>query len=172
MNRARHLAAALLLAGGAAHAETPLAGALAQWDRDDHPDLRAVVVLRHGAVIAERYYNGETADTLHDVRSAGKSITALLAGAAADRGKLSAAGKVGQYWPASRSSAIADATLDNVLTMRSGLDSFDEDPASPGNEDKMDDAADPVAFALAIPRQTAPGTHTATTPPPLTSPAW
>lgn len=57
-------------------------------DGDSHGDLRAVVVLRDGAVVAERYYNGETADTLHDIRSAGKSITALLVGAAVARGQL------------------------------------------------------------------------------------
>ena len=57
-------------------------------DHDSHGDLRAVVVLRDGAIVAERYYNGETADTLHDIRSAGKSITALLVGAAVARGQL------------------------------------------------------------------------------------
>lgn len=137
----------------------PLNEVLARWDRDEHPDLRSILVMRDGAIVAERYYNGETADTLHDIRSAGKSITALLAGAAADRGKLSASARIDRYWPAAKASALAGVTLDQMLTMRSGLAAFDEDPASPGNEDKLDDAADPVAFALSVPQEVAPGTR-------------
>ncbi|HWW71310.1 MAG TPA: serine hydrolase, partial [Duganella sp.] len=144
----------------AAPAAEPLASVLSQWDRDEHPDLRSVLVMRHDAIIAERYYNGETADTLHDIRSAGKSVTALLVGAAIDRASIAGTDvPIRRYWPASKGTAIGDVTLDNVLTMRSGLDAFDADPASPGNEDKMDEAADPAAFALAVPRQTAPGTR-------------
>ncbi|WP_202423756.1 serine hydrolase domain-containing protein [Duganella margarita] len=152
----RYIACTLLMAAGSALAQ-PLDEVLARWDRDEHPDLRSVLVMRDGAIVAERYYNGETADTLHDIRSAGKSITALLAGAAVDRGKLSADGRIDHYWPAAKGTALEGVTLDQVLTMRSGLAAFDEDPASPGNEDKMDDAADPVAFTLATPAETTPG---------------
>jgi len=83
----------LLLSCAAPAQETPhssLEQVLQAQDRDNHGDLRAVVVLREGAIVAERYYNGETADTLHDIRSAGKSITALLLGAAVARGQLAA----------------------------------------------------------------------------------
>ena len=154
----KYLMCMLLMVAGQALAQ-PLNEVLARWDSDEHRDLRSVLVMRNGAIVAERYYNGETADTLHDIRSAGKSITALLVGAAADRGKLGAQDRIGQLWPAARGTALADITLDQVLTMRSGLAAFDEDPASPGNEDKMDEAADPVAFALATPAETAPGTR-------------
>jgi CubicO group peptidase (beta-lactamase class C family) len=131
---------------------------LARWDRDEHPDLRAVVVRRAGAIIAERYYHGETPDGLHDVRSAGKSITALLAGIAIDRGLIAGVeARVDALWPAARGSAIAGATLEDLLTMRSGLDASDEQAGSPGNEDRLDAAPDPVAFALAVPAHTRPG---------------
>ncbi|MEO6922182.1 MAG: serine hydrolase [Collimonas sp.] len=132
---------------------------LTGWDRDEHADLRGVVVLQEGQIIAERYYNGETSETLRDVRSAGKSITALLVGAAMDRGKLGqVSDRVDKYWPTTSGSAIGDASIDDVLTMRSGLASFDDDPASPGNEDKLDAATDPVRFLLKVPRATPPGT--------------
>jgi CubicO group peptidase (beta-lactamase class C family) len=162
MTMSNRLGAALLAGAAmmqAAAAAEPLAAVLARWDRDQHPDLRSVLVMRHDAIIAERYYNGESADTLHDIRSAGKSITALLVGAAIDRASIAgAAAPVQRYWAASKGSAVGDLTLDNILTMRSGLDANDDDAASPGNEDKMDEAADPAAFALAVPRQTTPGT--------------
>ncbi|MEG0881896.1 MAG: hypothetical protein RSH52_11590, partial [Janthinobacterium sp.] len=70
----------LPFAAGAQDNPATLEQVLQAEDGDSHGDLRAVVVLRDGAIVAERYYNGETADTLHDIRSAGKSITALLAG--------------------------------------------------------------------------------------------
>lgn len=135
-----------------------MAGVLAAWDHDEHPDLKAIVVMRDGHVVAERYFNGETAEALHDVRSAGKSVTALLAMIAVDRGLIrSLSDPVQTYWPEAKGTAIGDARLDEVLSMRSGLAAFDEDPASPGNEDRLDEAADPLAFVLAVPRADAPG---------------
>lgn len=135
---------------------SPLDRLLARWDHDAHPDLRAVVLYRNGVILAERYYNGETVDTLHDIRSAGKSITGLLAGIAIDRGSIAGVdAKVGQLLP--QATAIAGATLGDLLTMRSGLAADDEDPASPGNEDKLDEAADPEAFAFAVPAAEPPG---------------
>jgi len=135
-----------------------LSTVLQSYDSDTHGDLRAVVVLRDGALVAERYYNGETADTLHDIRSAGKSITALLVGAAVARGQLKTSGTVGQYWPEVASSPAGKVVLDDVLTMRSGLAAFDEDASSPGNEDKLDEAPDPTAFVRGVPSSLTPGT--------------
>ena len=126
-------------------------------DRDSHGDLRAVVVLRDGAIVAERDYNGEMADTLHDIRSAGKSITALLVGAAVARGQLATTQKVGDYWREVAGSPAGKVVLDDLLTMRSGLAAFDEDEQSPGNEDKLDAAPAPAAFVRAIPAATKPG---------------
>lgn len=140
-------------------ADPVLAAALAGFD-DEHHDLRGVVVMRNGKLIAERYFNGATADSLNDIRSAGKSITALLVGIAIDQGRIgSVDDPVARYWPQAQGSAIGDVPLRDVLTMRSGLAAFDDDPASPGNEDLMDEAADPLAFVLSIPRADAPGTR-------------
>lgn len=131
---------------------------LATWDRDEDRTLQGVVVLRDGQRVAERYYNGATADSLNDVRSAGKSITALLATIAMDRGAIaSASDPVVRYWKEADRSALGRASVDDLLTMRSGLSAEDEDPASPGQEDRLDAAADPVAFLLAVPAKEAPG---------------
>jgi CubicO group peptidase (beta-lactamase class C family) len=141
-----------------ARTDRALDAVLAGWDHDEHPNLRAVVVLRDGRRVAERYYNGETSDTLHDIRSAGKSVTALLMGIAIDQGRVRGLDDpVSAYWPEAKGSAIGDVTIKDVLTMRSGLAAFDEDPASPGNEDKLDEASDPLAFLLAVPRADPPG---------------
>lgn len=135
-----------------------LQAVLIERDHDEHPDLKGVVVLRDGRVVAERYYNGETADSLHDIRSAGKSVTSLLVGIAMDRGAIkSVTDPVSSYWPEARQSAIGSVPLNQVLTMRSGLAADDDNPASPGNEDKMDAAADPSSFLLAVPAADPPG---------------
>lgn len=131
---------------------------LRQFDSDSHGDLRAVVVLRDGTVVAERYYNGQAQDGLHDMRSAGKSVTALLVGAAVARGQLATTGTVGQYWPEVAGSPAGKVVLDDLLTTRSGLGAFDEDAASPGNEDKLDEAPDPTAFVRSVPSADAAGT--------------
>lgn len=159
------LAMALSLSGCAATligrpaANEAMAGVLGAWDHDEHPDLKAVVVMRDGHILAERYFNGDTPETLHDVRSAGKSVTALLATIAVDHGLISSlSDPVQTYWSEAKGAAIGEVRLDEVLTMRSGLAAFDEDAASPGNEDRLDEAADPLAFVLAIARSDAPGT--------------
>ena len=132
---------------------------LANWDHDENPDLKAVVVMQDGRIVAERYFNGATSETLNDVRSAGKSITALLATIAVDRGLISSlSDPVQTYWPEATGSAIGDVRLGHVLTMRSGLAAFDGDTPSPGDEDLLDEAADPLAFTLAVPRADPPGT--------------
>lgn len=155
------LAVSLAVAAAPLLAASPPAdpnAVLARWDKDEHPDLRGVVVLRDGRQIAERYYNGARADELHDIRSAGKSVTALLVGIAIDRGAIrSLDDPVARYWTAAAGSAAGAVPLRDVLTMRSGLAADDDDPASPGNEDRMDAAADPLAFARAVPRADPPG---------------
>ncbi|MBW3497106.1 serine hydrolase [Janthinobacterium sp. NKUCC08_JDC] len=157
----RHLllitALSLPCAANAQNAPTALEQVLLAQDHDSHGDLRAVVVLRNGAILAERYYNGETADTLHDIRSAGKSITALLVGAAVARGQLATTKTVGDYWHEVAGSPAGKVLIDDLLTMRSGLAAFDEDEQSPGNEDKLDAAPDPAAFVRGVPSATAPG---------------
>ena len=153
-------AVVLSAAAPAPRIDPALDKALAAFDHDEHPDLRGVVVLRDGRIVAERYYNGETATTLHDIRSAGKSVTALLVGIAIDQGKLHGPDDiVAAYWPESRGSAIGDVAIRDVLTMRSGLAAFDEDPASPGNEDKLDVAPDPLLFLRSVPRADPPGSR-------------
>jgi len=134
--------------------------ALTRWDHDEHPDLRGVVVLRDGKPIAERYYNGATPEELNDIRSAGKSVTALLVGIAVDRGAIrSVDDPVARYWTDAAGSAIGAVPLIDVLTMRSGLAAFDDDPASPGNEDLMDASPDPLAFVRALPQADPPGSR-------------
>lgn len=136
----------------------PLAGLISELRADPEHDLRGVIVIVDGAVVREEYFNGATADEMHDMRSAGKSVTSLLVGIAIDRGlvagvDLPLGASVGLTWSDER----AAITLEDALTMRSGLAADDRDPASPGNEDKLDQSTDWLALAGSIPLRTPPG---------------
>lgn len=94
---------ALSLFAGAAHAAQPL-DALLDAPAHDKNNVHAIVVLRHGAVVAERYYRGcdrsiwspfartvqFDANTRHDLRSVSKSVTSLLWGIAQEEGRMPA----------------------------------------------------------------------------------
>lgn len=125
--------------------------------------LASMLVLRHGKPVFERYWNGYDKDTLHDMRSATKSITSLMVGVAIDQGMLSGVDEpiatrlAGPYpnGPALK----AGIRLSDLLTMRSGLACNDFIGASPGNESKMYESPDWVRFFLDLPATSAPGTH-------------
>ncbi|HEX4441081.1 MAG TPA: serine hydrolase, partial [Thermoanaerobaculia bacterium] len=48
--------------------------------------IASVGVVRRGRLAWERYFNGADAATLHNTRSATKTVTGMLIGAAIDRG--------------------------------------------------------------------------------------
>jgi CubicO group peptidase (beta-lactamase class C family) len=64
--------------------ESLLDGARADLDRD----LRSVLVARQDRLVFEAYFNGSDRETLHDIRSAAKSITGTLVGLALDEERI------------------------------------------------------------------------------------
>jgi hypothetical protein len=48
--------------------------------QERHHDLKGIVIVRNGHLVSEHYFNGDSAGSLHDIRSATKSITSLLMG--------------------------------------------------------------------------------------------
>ncbi|UHQ22838.1 beta-lactamase family protein [Lysobacter sp. 5GHs7-4] len=119
--------------------------------------LTGVFVVQRGQPVYERYFNGADADTLHDVRSATKSVTALLVGAAIDRGKLPGVqDRVYDRFPEFLARHPVDprlraTTLADLLTMSSQWECDDENPFSTGNEERMYVTERWLDFALALP---------------------
>jgi len=106
------------------------------------PKTTSVLVMRGGTIQHEWYGDGVTADTLHDTRSVGKSITALAVGIAIEKGLLRTDTRVfeglADLAPFANASPLKDAiTVEDLLTMSSALDCNDDDPSSPGNEENM-----------------------------------
>jgi CubicO group peptidase (beta-lactamase class C family) len=98
-------------------------------------------VVHRGALVAEQYYNGMNAHSLHLVQSVSKSVTATALGIFAGRGELQLDALVTHYLPELLATAYRGATIQQVLDMTSGV-YWDEDYTAPDSHcAKMDVAA-------------------------------
>jgi CubicO group peptidase (beta-lactamase class C family) len=128
-------------------------------------NLDSVLVYRHGALVFEEYFHEYSAATPHQLRSATKTLMALLVGAALERGAIpSLDASVLPYFEGYDDLAHVDdgkraITLRHLLTMQSGFACNDWDQDSPGNESVMVRSDDWARFVLDLPMQHAPGTH-------------
>ncbi|MEI7471084.1 MAG: serine hydrolase domain-containing protein [Ferruginibacter sp.] len=91
-----------------------------------------LIVLQHGKIVKEQYWNGWTKDSRYYIASAGKSVVAFIAGMAQQDGIININNKVSQYlgtgWtslPLAKENLI---TVKNQLTMTTGLDDGVADP--------------------------------------------
>lgn len=124
-------------------------------------DTRALLVMRDGQVVAERYAPGFGPDTKLLSWSIAKSVTAVLVGLMVSDGRLALDAPV----PVDAWSQPGDPrgriTLRQLLTMTSGLDHVEDgDPLPAGDTVRMlfaDGAQDMSGFAEAKPLAHAPG---------------
>jgi len=91
------------------------------------------IVLKHGAIVYERYFNGMDQRTLHLSQSVAKSVTAAAAGALVGKGLLDVEAPITQYLPELDDTAYRGARLQHVLDMASGV-SFDETYTDPHSD--------------------------------------
>lgn len=128
--------------------------------------IHGVLIARHGKLVLEEYFHGQHRDLPHDTRSASKSFTALLAGAAMRKGapfttkSLVVESVDPALLPKSIDPRLKAVRVEHLLTMSPGFDCDDQDGNSPGNEDAMQgQRAEPNwwRFALAVPMARAPG---------------
>jgi CubicO group peptidase (beta-lactamase class C family) len=127
-----------------------------------YADVRSILVHRHGALRLEEYFYGYDADRPHQMRSLTKSVIALLAGIAIDRGLLTldapAIERLGYGAVEQPDPRKARITLGDLLSNQSGLACDDHDGASPGSETKLYDSADWVKAFVDLPMVADPGT--------------
>ncbi|MER2177264.1 MAG: serine hydrolase [Stenotrophomonas maltophilia] len=123
----------------------------------DIKQVTSVLLLVDGQVAYEGYFNGGTAETLNDVRSASKSVTAMLVGAAIGDGHLPGMqARVYDYFPAFTARHPVDArlrpmTVEDLLTMSTLWECDDENAFSAGNEERMYVTEHWLDFALSLP---------------------
>lgn len=134
------------------------------------PYVQSLLLARHGRLILDEYFYGFGPWQTHDMRSASKSFTGLMLGIAIDRGApISLHEPVLKALPQYSSIAHLDdrkrrITIEDLISMRSGLSCDDNDDNSPGNEDRMyAQTAQPdfYKYALDLPMSAAPGGPTA-----------
>jgi len=140
-----------------------LEAVLDKWFQDPDPDnprrTRAIIVVKDGQIIAERYGEGFSKDTLFQGWSMAKSVTNALLGILVQQGKLDihASAPVPEWQsPDDPRKAI---TIDQLIRMSSGLE-FVEDygDLSTGITQMLYNTSDMGAFAASEPLVAPPDT--------------
>ncbi|WP_342375960.1 beta-lactamase family protein [Myxococcus stipitatus] len=129
------------------------------------PAIQGLLMARHGKLVLEEYFHGFDKERPHDLRSAAKTYASVLVGIALDQGApFTVDTPVVSLFPeyAGRISNL-DAnkrglTVAHLMTMSTGLACDDDDPESPGNEDRLEDSVpDWYKYTLDLPMVREPG---------------
>jgi CubicO group peptidase (beta-lactamase class C family) len=134
-----------------------LPSAIERYIERELSHIRSVLVLRHGYLVFEAYYQGFHRDALHNVWSVAKGFTSALMGIALREGYIEGLDlKLMDFLPEYRTGAVdprtEEITLRHLMTMTSGLDC--PDGAVLGQAMKSNDT---VRFVLERPMLDEPG---------------
>jgi CubicO group peptidase (beta-lactamase class C family) len=149
----------------------------------EFPNVHSLLIVKDGRLLYEEYFAGQDRrygpdgelhtvdlefdrDTLHDIRSAGKSVTSALVGIAVDSEAIPSLDvPIADYFPehsASNTPRKRQITLRHALTMSAGLDwnELDVPYTDPANDsERMSASHDPVSFLLGREVTVEPGTE-------------
>jgi CubicO group peptidase (beta-lactamase class C family) len=121
------------------------------------PSTWSFLVIRHGALVFERYYHGSAKNQSNNVHSASKSIWGAAIGIAIDQGRIPGVdATIASTLPARYGAAMGPetrtVTVRDLLTMTSGS-RWEED----STETEIQQTPDWVAAILGLPRAAKPG---------------
>jgi CubicO group peptidase (beta-lactamase class C family) len=125
--------------------------------------IHSLLIARHGKLAVEEYFHGYHRDQPHDTRSAGKSLMAVLLGAAMQAGvpirlNTPVYRTMLDSLPRDLDPRKRAMTLEHLISMTAGYDCASDSAA--GNEDLMQsqsDEPDWYRYTLNVPMLTAPG---------------
>ncbi len=127
-------------------------------------DVHSIVLIKNNTILIEKYFDTNSYDKPHDMRSVTKSIISILMGIAIDKGYVdSVDDPISKYlknfvptknWD-HRKEKI---TIAHLLSMSTGLDCNDWDKKSKGQEDKVYKKKDWIKYTLNLPMINEPGT--------------
>jgi CubicO group peptidase (beta-lactamase class C family) len=125
--------------------------------------IHSLLIARHGRLVLEEYFHGYDRDEPHDTRSAAKSWTATLIGAAMQAGvplrtNTPVYRTMLDSLPANLDPQKRAMTLEHLLTMTAGFN-CDPDDTTSADEDVMNDRGiqDWYGYTLNVPLISAPG---------------
>jgi CubicO group peptidase (beta-lactamase class C family) len=128
----------------------------------DDRNTQGVVVVRHGAIVAEWYADGADADSWVASWSVAKSFSSAVTGIAVADGSIEDVDDpASEYLDEWAGTDKADIAVEDILHMQSGLDwDEDYDPSSARSSDvvQMGLSRDELAYAAARPVAHPPGT--------------
>lgn len=128
--------------------------------REQFKRIDGVLILRNNKLIYENYFHGYSTNTLHNIFSAGKSITSILVGIAIEKGFINSVNTpVLSMLPEYQNFKNPDLrkqdiTIEHLLNMNTGLDC---DDWRKHTETQMQQSNDWVKFTLDLPMVNAPG---------------
>jgi CubicO group peptidase (beta-lactamase class C family) len=84
--------------------------------------IASLLVIRHGQLIFERYFNGSDGAQANNIHSLSKSILSVVAGVAMSEGLFELETPIGDVLPADLVGMNGDLTVRHLLTMSGGLE--------------------------------------------------
>jgi len=128
--------------------------------QQQHLDFHSLLVIRNGYIVSETYFPPYQQDTTHELYSCTKSFISTLIGIALDKASIDRINrKIVDFFPgrtfANLNPQKEAMTLEDLLTMRSGLDWQEGDPVYAA----LYRSPDWVKFVLDTPMATPPGSQ-------------
>ncbi len=127
-----------------------------------YPNIESILISTNDKLIVEEYYGKFTRDSLHDTRSAFKSVLSILTGIAIDKGYITLNDTILQYFPDDHIADRKDSrkqlmTVKDLLQMRSGQHCEEFYGIGPDCETEMWDKKDWIDYCLNVEMQVNPG---------------
>lgn len=125
-------------------------------------DFRGLIVMKDHNIVLENYYHTFWRNHIHDIRSAGKSITALLLGVAIKEGLVQNVEQdVYSFFTKEKYPSLHEdykkVKLIHLLNMVSGLDADADNAQTMGNEGKWIARGEWLTYLLSVPLSSEPG---------------
>lgn len=137
--------------------DAKILGEMDAYARQHFSQLHSILVVRHGKLVFEKYYNGYDAQRIQHVCSVTKTFTAALIGIAIDKGYIKGVdAKLADFYPEyvtpDSDPRLKKVTIEHLLTMTSGY-AWDDWVDGP----KADETGDPLGYIIGRPFAAEPG---------------
>ncbi len=142
----------------------PILNMVKETIKGEYPDVHSILIYKNNKLVLEEYFYGYDKNTIHQLRSAGKSLKGGILGIAIDKGFVkSEKDKLMPYF-STKYPEIADLderkkriTIEDFLRYRHGMDCENDNPKSKGYETAMMASEDWVKYTLDLPMVAEPG---------------